>query len=224
MTLATRDIIKICGLSTAPTVDVALSAGADLVGFVFFARSPRAVTPDQAAILSAPARGRAGIVALVVDEADDALDRIVATLQPDMLQLHGRETPERAAFIAKRYSIPVMKALGIGTAADLAAVPPFADAGAQILLDAKPPKESALPGGNGHVFDWSILENLDRRFPFVLSGGLEPSNVAAAIDAVRPLGVDVSSGVESAPGIKDIAKMTAFVAQARSAFRSLKGA
>ncbi|MFN8831870.1 MAG: phosphoribosylanthranilate isomerase [Labrys sp. (in: a-proteobacteria)] len=221
--LRATDVVKICGLSTEDTLDAALAAGADMVGLVFFAKSPRNVAPERAKILAARARGRAAIVALVVNPEDDALAAMIDVVRPDLLQLHGAETVERVAAIRERTGLPVMKAIGVASAADLDAVPAHAAAGARILLDAKPPKDAALPGGNGRRFDWSILENLDRRIPFMLSGGLDPGTVADAIRHVRPAGVDVSSGVETAPGQKDPDLITAFVAAAREGFASLRG-
>jgi phosphoribosylanthranilate isomerase len=211
-------IIKICGLSTAPTLEAALEAGADMVGFVFFERSPRHVDMDRAAVLGRQTEGRARKVALTVDAPDALLDRVCLALRPDVLQLHGREPPERVAAVRRRLGLPVIKALGVSTAADLAAVRSFADVADTVLLDAKPPPGATLPGGNGVAFDWTILGGLDRTSTVMLSGGLDAGNVADAVRIARPSGVDVSSGVEDAPGVKNPDKIRAFVAAARAAF------
>ena len=209
--------VKICGLSTHATVAAALDAGADMLGFVFFARSPRHIAPDVAARLAAPARGRAQIVALTVDADDDELAGVVASLAPDLIQLHGSGTPQRCAAIRARLGRPVMKALGVAEAGDLAAVPAYAAVCDRLLIDAKPPKESRLPGGNGVAFDWRLAEGLSPGVPWLLSGGLTTENVAQALRLTRAPGVDLSSGVESAPGVKDVGKIAAFIAAARGA-------
>ena len=215
-------LIKICGLSTPETLAAALDAGADQVGLNFHPKSPRYVSQAQAVALADQARGKTGIVALIVDyDEKQALD-MVRFLKPDWLQLHGAETPALVAATATAAGIPVMKALGISEAADVATVMPYASIADMILLDAKPPKDAAYPGGHGKPFDWNILGNLDPALPFMLSGGLTPDNVAEAITTVRALGVnligiDVSSGVESAPGVKDSGKIRAFIQAARSA-------
>lgn len=208
-------LVKICGLSTEDTLAAALDAGAERVGFVFFPRSPRHLTLDRAAALAALARGRAAVVALTVDADDDALAAIVAAVGPDMLQLHGRETPERVAAVRARFGRPVIKALGVSTAADLAAVPACAAVADEILFDAKPPKGAVLPGGNGVSFDWRLIAALDLSVPFMLSGGLGPGNVGDALRLTRAPAVDVSSGVESAPGVKSSDLIAAFVRAAR---------
>ncbi|MER2606800.1 MAG: phosphoribosylanthranilate isomerase [Siculibacillus sp.] len=212
--------VKICGLKTPEAVAAALEAGADMIGFVFFPRSPRNVSLDEAIALAAPARGRARIVALVVDADDASLDAIAARLAPDLLQLHGHESPERVAAVAARTRLPVMKALAVAEAADLAVVPAYVPHVAAILFDAKPPRTpDALPGGNGLAFDWRLVRDLDPGRPIMLSGGLNPENVAEAI-AVTGVGrIDVSSGVESAPGVKDPARIRAFIDAARDADR-----
>ncbi|ADH91196.1 Phosphoribosylanthranilate isomerase [Ancylobacter novellus DSM 506] len=209
--------IKICGLSTAETLDTALGAGADMVGMVFFPPSPRHVDLSTAGALAAKARGRARIVALTVDADDVALADIVAAIHPDMLQLHGKESPERVAAIRARFELPVMKAVGIATAADLAALTAYERVADRLLLDAKPPKDAVLPGGNGVPFDWDLLAGLDLSIPYMLSGGLDPENVREAVQRLHPFGVDVSSGVERAPGVKDIARIVAFIREARAA-------
>jgi phosphoribosylanthranilate isomerase len=208
--------IKICGLSDEESVDAALAAGADFVGFAFFARSPRNVTLDRAAALAARARGRAAIVALTVDAADSMLAEIAATLRPDLLQLHGSETPERVGLIRANTGRPVMKVVGVAGAEDLAALDAYGLAD-RFLLDAKPPRDASRPGGNGKPFDWSLLRGFAPAKPWILSGGLNPANVAAALKATGAAGVDVSSGVESAPGKKSPALIHAFVAAVRTA-------
>ena len=209
--------VKICGLSTPDTLDAALGAGADLVGFVRYARSPRHVALEHGRALSRRARGRALRVALLVDPDDAALAETVEALAPDLLQLHGHETPERVAAIRARFG-PVMKAIGIAAASDLAAVEAYMDVADRILLDAKPPQDpAALPGGNGLSFDWRILSPLDLDERFMLSGGLTPETVAASVALTGIRAVDVSSGVETEPGVKDPARIEAFVRAARSA-------
>jgi phosphoribosylanthranilate isomerase len=209
--------IKICGIKDLAAMDAALEAGADLVGLVFFPPSPRAVSLDEGARLAAHARGRALIVALVVDAEDKLIDSIMAQVAPDMLQLHGRETPARVSEIRKRAAVPVMKALPVAAAADLDIVPAFVAVADRLLFDARPPKDATRPGGHGRAFDWSLLASIGRAKPLMLSGGLDPKNVAAAIRMVRPDAVDVSSGVEQSPGMKDPAKIAAFIANARAA-------
>jgi len=208
-------IVKICGLSTEETLDAALAAGADMVGFVFFAKSPRAVSAGQAASLAARARGRAEIVALTVDMDDEALAGIVATVQPDWLQLHGSESASRVAEVRARFGIPVLKAIGIREKADLAGLSAYADVADRLLLDAKPPRGAVLPGGNGVPFDWRLLDALDPGLSYMLSGGLDAGNVATALALTRPSGIDTSSGVESAPGKKDPERIRAFIAAIR---------
>ena len=203
--------VKICGLSTLETLDAAIGAGASHVGFIFFAKSPRHVTPQIAAPLAARAKARDVKTVAVTVNADDAtLDEIVSVMAPDMLQLHGAETPERVAAIRTRYGLPVMKALSIARAVDLAGLEPYRDVADRFLLDAKPPKGSDLPGGNGVSFDWSLLAALPSGTDYMLSGGLDADNIAEALAIARPPGIDVSSGVESAPGQKDIALIERF--------------
>lgn len=208
-------LVKICGLKTPETVDAALDAGADMVGFVFFAKSPRHLGLETAASLGARVAGRARKVALTVDADDAALDAIVAALQPDMLQLHGAESPARVAQIAARFCLPAMKALGVATRDDLAAARDYAPHCARLLFDAKPPEGAVLPGGNGLPFDWRVLAGYDPGVPWMLSGGLTPGNVVEALRRTKAPGVDVSSGVESAAGVKDAGLIRAFVAAAR---------
>ncbi|MBF9233195.1 phosphoribosylanthranilate isomerase [Microvirga alba] len=212
-------LVKICGLSTPETLDAALQAGADLVGFVRFAKSPRHVDLALGQKLSAQAKGRAQRVVLLVDADDVAIADAVEALAPDLLQLHGHETPERVAAIRARFGRPVMKVFGIAEAADLAVLDAYSDIADHFLLDAKPPPiAEALPGGNGLPFDWRLLTGLDPRLSFMLSGGLNPGNVAEAIRLTRARAVDVSSGVEIKPGVKDPVKIEAFVKAARAAF------
>ena len=210
--------IKICGLSTAPALAAALEAGADMVGFVFFDKSPRCVTYEQARALAARARQRAEIVALCVDATDEALQKIVAATEPDYLQLHGQETPERVAQIQRKFGVSAIKAIGVADISDFSRAQEYRDAADALLIDAKPPKGAILPGGNGLPFDWRLAKNFHPRKPWLLSGGLDAGNVAQAIALSRTRGVDVSSGVESAPGVKDIEKIKAFIAAARAAF------
>lgn len=214
--------IKICGLTNAETMEAALVAGADIVALNFFPKSPRFAAPAVAGALAAQARGRATLAALLVNPDDAAVDAAMAAASPDLLQLHGSESPERCAAIAARTGRPVMKAFGVADREDVAAVAAYRTHAARLLLDAKPPKDAAYPGGHGKVFDWSVLKDLGPDLPFMLSGGLTPENVGAAIRTIRGLdltlaGVDVSSGVESAPGVKDVAKIRAFVESARKA-------
>jgi len=209
--------IKICGLSTIASLDVALDAGADMVGVVFFSKSPRNVDLATASALADHARGRAKIVALTVDASDELLAAIVTTVRPDMLQLHGSETPSRVAAIRSTFGLPVMKAIGIASKADLAQISAYAEVADMLLLDAKAPKDALHPGGNGVPFDWNLLAGLDLTKPFMLSGGLNPDNVGDALRLTHVPGVDVSSGVESAPGVKDPARIVAFIQAARNA-------
>jgi phosphoribosylanthranilate isomerase len=208
-------IVKICGLSTAPTLAAALEAGADMVGFVFFPPSPRNISLDVARDLSGRVPSGVKKVALTVDADDALIAEIVAALAPDLLQLHGKESPARVAAIRAKTGLPVMKALGVSTPADLAAAGAYEDVADWLLFDAKPPKESTRPGGNAVAFDWAILDGFRTLRPWLLSGGLDPENVAEALARTGAPGVDVSSGVESAPGVKDEARIRAFVAAAR---------
>ncbi len=207
--------IKICGLSTEPTLDAALEAGADLVGFVHFSKSPRHVTLDRAAVLSRRAAGRAQRTVLLVDPDDALVAGAIEAIAPDLIQLHGSESPERVAAIRKATGRPVMKAIGVATRDDLSSVPAYARVADRILLDAKPPKDSEVPGGHGRIFDWTVIAGAVLPEGWMLSGGLRPGNVAEALALTRTRAVDVSSGVESAPGIKDEALISAFVAAVR---------
>jgi len=214
-------LIKICGLSTPDTLDAALDAGADLAGFVFFPASPRHVSLETAAALGARVAGRAEKVALIVEADDELIAAIIGALAPDMLQLHGRESPERVAALRRRFGLPVMKALAVAEAADLAAVPAYGAVADRLLFDAKPPRDATRPGGLGRTFDWHLLDALEIPVPFMLSGGLDPDNVAEAIRITRPPAVDVSSGVEKAPGEKDPDRIRAFIHAARNAAAGL---
>ncbi|MEQ8296088.1 MAG: phosphoribosylanthranilate isomerase [Nitratireductor sp.] len=203
--------IKICGLSTAEAVSAALAGGASHVGFIFFDKSPRHVDPQSAGVLRRGARGRAVAVAVTVDADDAMLDAIVTAMEPDMLQLHGRETPERVAAVKARHGLPVMKAFSVSTSADLEPVKAYRGIADRFLFDAKPPKGSTLPGGNGVAFDWRVLAGLDPSVDYMLSGGLNKANIGEALRLLSPPGIDVSSGVESAPGQKDVALIEAFL-------------
>jgi phosphoribosylanthranilate isomerase len=208
-------IVKICGLSTREMLDVALGAGADMVGFVFFPPSPRHLSLEMARELGRQAKGRASKVALTVDADDATLANIVEALQPDILQLHGKETVARLRDIKQKFGLPVMKAIAVETSADLASLPGYAVVADRILFDARAPKGATRPGGLGSVFDWHVLEKLDLKPPFMVSGGLNAANVTEAVHITRAGGVDISSGVERAPGIKDPEMIGAFIRAAR---------
>jgi len=210
-------IVKICGLSTPEALDVALDAGADMVGFVFFPPSPRHIAPAVSRALGTQVRSRARKVALTVDADDELFDAIVENLKPDLLQLHGKETPLRIAVLRKRFGLPLMKAIAVETKSDLAAIKTYEPVADRLLFDARAPREATRPGGLGKSFDWHLLENLDLKLPFMLSGGLDAGNVAEALRITGAPGVDVSSGVESAPGVKDPDRIGAFIRAAREA-------
>jgi phosphoribosylanthranilate isomerase len=210
-------LIKICGLSTAEALDVALDSGADLVGFVFFPPSPRHLGFDAAGVLAARVRGRAQKVALSVDADDAWLAASIEALKPDLLQLHGKEPPARVAAVRKKFGLPVMKAIAVEERADLAAIETYVGVADRLIFDARAPRAATRPGGLGKSFDWRLLENLDVDMPFMLSGGLDADNVAEALRITRAPGVDVSSGVERAPGEKDADKIRVFVRAARPA-------
>lgn len=209
-------IVKICGIKTYDMLDVAISAGADMVGFMHFPRSPRHVSIDELGGLISAARGRIESCVVLVNPDNSSVAE-VAALGPDWIQLHGPETPHRVEAIRAEAGVEILKALPIGSADDVANVAQFAEIADRVLLDAKPPKGADRPGGLGESFDWSLLEALDPSVPFMLSGGLNPDNVAEAIAKVKPLGVDVSSGVERAPGVKDRRLIEAFIRNARAA-------
>ena len=209
--------VKICGLRTVGDVAAVAASGAAYAGFVFFAKSPRNLTVAQAHLLALAAPVGLAKVALVVDADDATLDAIIDGVPLDMLQLHGHETPERVAQVRARYGLPVMKAVGVADESDLAALMDHALAADQILIDAKPPKGADLPGGNGLSFDWRLVAQRRWLRPWMLAGGLTPVNVAEAIRLTGAQQVDVSSGVEAAPGIKDAARIAAFVAATKHA-------
>jgi phosphoribosylanthranilate isomerase len=202
--------IKICGLSTPAMVDCALAGGATHVGLVFFPKSPRNVSIEQAAALAAHAAGRAQVVGLFVDPAEELLTAVRSSVALDAIQLHGGENPARAAQIRAAQGIEVWKAIGVRKQADLAAARDFVGAADRILYDAKPPKDSELPGGTGLRIDWSLMRGWHHPLPWLLAGGLTPDNVAEAVAITGAPGVDVSSGVESTPGVKDAGRITAF--------------
>lgn len=210
--------VKICGLSTSDTMAAALEAGAGYIGLVFYPRSPRHVGLDQARALAAQARGRARIVALTVNAPDEELSALMASVAPDLIQAHGEETPARVEEITRRFA-PVIKAIAVKSADDIAAAREYRDRAEMVLFDAKAPEtlENALPGGNGLSFDWSLLSADGRPRRFMLSGGLNPDNVARAIAMTGAPIVDVSSGVESHPGVKDARLIRNFIEAARSA-------
>lgn len=210
----TSDIrVKICGLRTAEDVAAVAAAGAHYAGFVFFPKSPRNVSVAQARGLALEAPLGLAKVALVVNADNALLDEITRDVPLDMLQLHGSESPERVAEVKSRYGLPVMKAVGIADASDLAAIDTYAEVADQLLIDAKPPKDATIPGGNGLAFDWQLLAT--RKYwqkPWMLAGGLTPENAALAVAKTGTRQLDVSSGVESAPGLKDADRIAAFVA------------
>ncbi len=208
--------IKICGLTSAADAVAAAESGADYLGFNFFPPSPRSVPLDAAGAIMAPVPEAVTRVALA-DDADDALIRGIAALPIDMIQLHGTETPERAAEIRRTTGLPVMKVIGIRTAEDLPGIDQYAGVVDQLMVDAKPPKGAVLPGGNGVQFDWTLIAGRDWTVPWMLAGGLTPENVAEAIRLTGARQVDVASGVEVSPGVKDAAKVRAFAASAREA-------
>ena len=210
-------LIKICGLSTPDTLEVALEAGADMVGFVFFPPSPRHLDGRLAETLGRRVGGRARKVALTVDADDALLATIIDCLDPDLLQLHGREPPARVSAVKRRFGRAVIKAIPVGAPGDLDAVSAYAAVTDYVLFDARPPRSATRPGGLGSAFDWRLVEDLDPGVPFMLSGGLDPENVARALALTRPAGVDVSSGVERAAGEKDPEKIRAFIRAAREA-------
>ncbi len=208
--------VKICGLRTPEALDVALESGADLVGFVFFAPSPRNLGLEAARRLGERVKGRAGKVALTVDTDDDTLLAIIEALKPDMLQLHGKESVDRVVQVRTRFGLPVMKALPIAARADLSPIREYAQLADRLLFDARPPKDATRPGGLGRRFDWTLLAGVNPGAPYMLSGGLDAGNVAEALRITGAPGVDVSSGVESAPGVKDAAKIREFIRAARA--------
>lgn len=209
--------VKICGLKTAEDVVAVATAGAAYAGFNFFPKSPRYVSPSQARALALEAPVGLAKVALVVDADDALLDLLVATVPLDMLQLHGHETPDRVAEVRARYGLPVMKVLGVADEGDLPQILDHSVVADQILIDAKAPKGAVLPGGNGVAFDWRLIAGRRWLRPWMLAGGLTPDNVAEAVRLTGATQVDVASGVESAPGVKDPARIAAFVRAAEAA-------
>ncbi len=209
--------IKICGLMTPEALDAALDAGADYVGFVFFPPSPRHLGFEAARPLGERVRGRAKKVALSVDADNDWLAASIDALKPDMLQLHGRETPERVASVRSLFRLPVMKSIPIETRRDLSPIRLYAHAADRLIFDARAPRKATRPGGLGKSFDWNLLAGIDSGIPFMLSGGLDAANVAEALRITQAPAVDVSSGVERSPGIKDVEKIRAFVRAVRAA-------
>src|SRR5579871_1234120 len=208
--------VKICGLRTAETLDSAINAGADMVGFVFFPPSPRHVDFDLARQLGARVAGRSLKVALSVNADDEWLATTIAAVAPDLLQLHGKETPQRVAAVKARFHLPVMKAIAVETQDDLTRVPDYAAVADRLIFDARAPRDATRPGGLGRPFDWRLLKNLDPCVPFMLSGGLNRDNVAEAINITGAPGIDVSSGVERAPGEKDPILIRGFIQAARA--------
>jgi phosphoribosylanthranilate isomerase len=208
--------IKICGLKTPEALDVALESGADLVGFVFFPPSPRHLGITEARLLGERVNRRAGKVALTVDANDDTLFAIVTALKPDILQLHGNETPERVAVVRSRFGLPVMKALPVADRKDLSPIRIYANVADRLIFDARAPQDATRPGGLGKPFDWALLKGINPGVPYMLSGGLNANNVAEALSITGAPGVDVSSGVERVPGEKDLNKIRAFIRAARA--------
>ncbi|WJH41657.1 phosphoribosylanthranilate isomerase [Aliirhizobium terrae] len=209
--------VKICGLKTADAIERAVARGATHIGFIFFEKSPRNIDPALAGELADAVRGKVKIVAVTVDANDEDLDDIVSLLRPDILQLHGHESPERILHIKALYGLPVMKVFSVREAADLDRVDPYIGVADRFLFDAKAPKGSELPGGNGVSFDWNLMGSLDGSVDYMLSGGLNKENVAIALSSTRATGVDVSSGVESEPGVKDLGMIDAFFDAIKSA-------
>lgn len=209
--------VKICGLRTVEDVAAVARAGAGYAGFVFFPKSPRDVSIDQARALAVMAPEGLCKVGLVVNPSDEALAAILADVPLDMIQLHGGESPERVAEVQARFGLPVMKAVGVADAEDLQALARYEAVADQVLVDAKPPKTADLPGGNGLAFDWRLIAGRRWSKPWMLAGGLSPDNVAQAVAMTGAAQVDVSSGVEAAPGQKDPARISDFVAAAQGA-------
>ena len=210
-------IVKICGLSTPETLDAALDAGADMVGFVFFPPSPRHLQFDVARALGQRVRGRAQKVALTVDAEEEYIAAVIKALQPDLLQLHGFESTDRVEALRLTFGLPVMKALPIDVKGDLDRIARYATVADRLLFDARAPRDATRPGGLGNTFDWHLLEDVHANVPFMLSGGLDVDNIGEALRITRASGIDVSSGVERAPGVKDVNKIIAFVRAARRA-------
>ena len=211
--MATR--VKICGLTDAASLDAALEAGADMIGLVFFPPSPRNLSIAKGAALAARARGRVEIVALTVDAGDELIDAIAAEVRPDAIQFHGSEGPERLMEVRRRHGVATTKSIAVAEHTDLDRVAVYRNAADRLLLDGKPPPDATRPGGNAARFDWRLLAGFDPGLPWMLSGGLTVENVAEAVSATGAPAVDVSSGVERAPGLKDPARIRAFIATVR---------
>ena len=211
--------IKICGLKTTEAIEAAIAGGATHCGFIFFAKSPRHIEASEAASLRQTIGERAKVVAVTVDADDAYLDEIVAVVRPDLLQLHGSESPARVAELKARYGLPVMKAFSIREPGDLDKILPYRGVADRFLFDAKPPEGSEVPGGQGIAFDWRLLEALDPDIEYMLSGGINVANAVQALSQTRASGLDLSSGVETAPGVKDPALITGFF-KALSRFRA----
>ncbi|MBD9558059.1 phosphoribosylanthranilate isomerase [Ensifer sp. ENS03] len=209
--------VKICGLKTAGAAERAVALGASHVGFIFFPKSPRNIEPDDAGRIADRIRGQAKIVAVTVNADNDELDEIVSALNPDILQLHGSEDAERLLTVKAMYGLPVMKALSVREASDLEKIDAYIGIADRFLFDAKPPKGSDLPGGNGVSFDWKLLDALDGSVDYMLSGGLNADNIGEAMAQTSARAIDISSGVESAPGVKDLKLMESFFNAVRQA-------
>lgn len=209
--------VKICGINSPQAADAAASADADYAGLVFFPPSPRHLGYEQAASLAARLRNRCRIVAVLVDPTDAEIEAAVAAAHPDFLQLHGRETPERVGAVRERFRIPAIKAIAVADVSDLALVAAYEPVADRLLFDAKAPQHASRPGGHGAAFNWQLLRNRNFRRPWLLSGGLTVENVARAVRACDPPGVDCSSGVETAPGAKSPPLIREFVGAARVA-------
>ncbi len=203
--------IKICGLSTKEAIDAVIEGGASHMGFIFFEKSPRHISLAQALLLADHAGNRIKKVPVTVNADDTYLDLIVEAVKPDMLQLHGSETPERVFKVKERFGLPIMKAIAIREASDLEKVTPYLETVDQFVFDAKPPEGSDLPGGNGVAFDWEIMDQLGEDVPYMLSGGLHAGNIVEAAKKSGCTAIDISSGVESAPGIKDVKLIKEFL-------------
>jgi len=212
--------VKICGINSAAAADAVLRAGADFGGLVFFAKSPRNLSLEQGAMLAERMRGRLRLAALVVDESDAQMTAIAQQVKPDFFQLHGKETPERVGQIRSRFGIPIIKALAISEPGDLAKVAAYDDVAEMLMFDAAPAANASRPGGHGAAFDWQLLNGRSFARPWFLAGGLTPENVARAIAVSGAKMVDVSSGVESAPGIKSPTRIADFAAAAKQAVRA----
>ena len=209
--------VKICGLKTAEAAERAVALGASHVGFIFFPKSPRNIEPDDAGRIADRIRGQAKIVAVTVDADNDELDEIVSALNPDILQLHGSEDADRLLTVKAMYGLPVMKAFSVREASDLERIDAYIGIADRFLFDAKPPKGSELPGGNGVSFDWKLLDALDGSVDYMLSGGLNADNIGEAMAQTSARAIDISSGVESAPGVKDLKLMESFFNAVRQA-------